>query len=443
MRKNFRFPSFSKPERSLKRRRFPFRDFVSGIFLMGIVTTFASGTAGAQGAGRTFAMPTRTFQVGPNPCAIAVADLTDDGLPDIVTADRGELHDPREERPANDELSVLIAENPFDYVRRHPSLKAGIAPYALSIANVDGLKFPDIIAVSFLATRSRHISVFLNLKDEDVFQPMEFKAPETGLGYYRQLDGEDIPLFTKPGLTSVLVRDLDGDGLRDLVSTGWSSDVIMIMPGHPETIFGASRLIPATGAPRAFALEDLDGDGNLDMAVVLYAKAEIVLYRGDGRGGFTEQGTFKTRGNLPTTVVVRDMNSDGLPDIVTSHAHTDDTIVLFYGDAPFSYSVSQEIMLGKKRDVLENEIRDIAVADLTGNGRQDIIAACHASGTVVILYNESEDSTTQQRFRTETYRFSDGKPRALQVVDLDNDERPDIAVALWETNSVGLMRNVR
>ena len=402
-----------------------------------------SGLAVGQGAARTFAMPSRTFQVGPNPHALAVADLTDNGLLDIVTADRGELHDPREERPANDELSVLFAENPFDYVRRHPSLKTGFAPYALAIANVDGLKWPDIIAVNFLATRNRHVSVFLNLKDEGVFKPLEFRVPEQGLNYHRHHDGDGIPLFTVPGLTSVLVRDLNGNGLRDLVATGWSSDVILVMPGHQEQVFDEPRFIPASGAPRALALSDLDGDGILDMAVAMYATSEVALFKGDGRGGFTPHTRFNSRGNLPTTVHLSDMNNDGRPDIVVSHAHADDTIVIFYGEGPFSYSVSQEIMLGKNRDVLEHEIRDVAVADLSGNGRMDIVAACHASGSVIVLFNESEGTSTRQQFRREAYQFNEGRPRALRVADFDNDGRPDIAVALWETNSVGLMRNIR
>jgi len=414
-----------------------------GVFLLCLILAGLFSTAAmAAPGGRGFAMPGRTFQVGPNPNAIAVADLTDDGLPDIVTADRGELHDPREERPANDELSILIAETPFDYVRQHPSLKTGTAPYAIALANVDGLKWPDIIAVNFLASRSRQVSVFLNLKDEGIYKPVEFKTPDTGLEYHRHHDGEGVPLFTVPGLTSVAVRDLDGDGLRDLIATGWSSDVIMIMPGHAESIFGPPRFIPADGAPRAFALADIDGDGAQDMVVVLYATAEIALFKGDNHGNFSLHSRFKSRGELPTTVYVQDMNLDGRPDIITSHAYSDDSIVIFYGDGPFSFSVSQEIMLGKDRDVLEHEIRDIAVTDLNGDGRPDIAAACYASASVVVLFNVSTDAAPQQQFRNETYTFKEGHPRALAVADFDNDTRPDIAVALWETNSVGLMRNV-
>ena len=283
----------------------------------------------------------------------------------------------------------------------------------------------------------------MNLKDENVFKPLEFNLPETGLEYHRHYDGENVPLFTKPGLTSVLVRDINKDGARDLLATGWSSDVILYMPGNQETIFGTPAFIPAEGAPRALAVADLDKDGIEDLAVVLYAIAVIAVFKGNGKGGFVSQDQFKTRGNLPTTVRIHDMNGDGLLDIITSHSHTDDTVVIFYADAPFSYSVSQEIMLGTNRNVLEHEIRDIAVADLNGNGRMDIIAACHASGSVVIMYNESENSAPRQEYRTETYRFPQGRPRALQTADLDSDGNIDIAVTLWETNTVGLMRNNR
>ncbi|MCC6145811.1 MAG: VCBS repeat-containing protein, partial [Candidatus Hydrogenedentes bacterium] len=84
-------------------------------------------------------------RIGPNPTAIAAADLNSDGWPDIVTADTGLLADPREERPANDELSLLIAQGNLEYAKYTPSLKTGFAPYAIEIANVDARKWPDIL----------------------------------------------------------------------------------------------------------------------------------------------------------------------------------------------------------------------------------------------------------------------------------------------------------
>ncbi|MDP2324874.1 MAG: VCBS repeat-containing protein, partial [Gammaproteobacteria bacterium] len=93
------------------------------------------------------------FSVGPNPSAIVAVDINGDGLPEIITADRGELSDLREERPANDELSLLIAKGDLKYEKHHPSLKTDFGPYAIAVANIDAHKWPDILVGNFHAAR--------------------------------------------------------------------------------------------------------------------------------------------------------------------------------------------------------------------------------------------------------------------------------------------------
>ncbi|MBW7864151.1 MAG: VCBS repeat-containing protein [Candidatus Hydrogenedentes bacterium] len=405
-----------------------------------LITVLASVPAWPAPA-KTFAMPGRLISVGPNPCAVACRDLNDDGLVDIVTADRGLLADPRDERPANDELSVLIADKPMSFTRLTPTLKTGFGPFALDIANVDGLKWPDIIVASFHAVRHRDITVFLNIKTEGIFRPATFRIADENLGYFRHRDGEGVPVFTKPGLSAVAVRDVTGDGLRDLLATGWSSDVVVFMAGHAEQYFSEPKLINVPGAPRDLCVADFDKDGKLDFAVACQASAEVSLWRGDGHGVFTEKLRFPTRGNLPTTIRAADFNNDGKTDLAVSHSHTEDSIVVFYGDDALTFAVSQEITLGKDRTVLEHEIRDLVVGDFNGNGRPDMAAACFASGEVSVLLNTSKDAGVPQVFVRESYRFSDNRPRALAVADFDNDGKNDLAVALWDANAVGILRN--
>ena len=387
-------------------------------------------------------MPPRLVTVGPNPNAIACRDLNDDGFADIVTADRGELADPREERPANDELSVLLADDKMNFTRQTPSLKTGFGPYAVVIANVDGLKWPDIVVCNFHEVRHRDVTVFLNLHAEGIFKPVEIRVPEETMGYARQKDGEGVPLFTKPGLTAAAVQDVNGDGLRDLLAVSWSCDAIVFMQGDKDAIFAAPRTLPAPGAPRDLRLGDLNGDGKTDMAVVYYATSEVGVWLGDERGEFTEHTRFPTRGNLPTTVRIADMNGDGSPDIIVSHCHTEDNVVIFYNDPAGTWACSQEICLGKDRRVMEHEIRDIAVDDLNGDGRNDIAVACSASKEVAVLLNASRGPEMPQSFSRETYAFSEGRPRALDAADLDGDAKKDLAVALWDVNAVGVMRNL-
>ena len=53
--------------------------------------------------------------------------------------------------------------------------------------------------------------------------------------------------------------------------------------------------------------------------------------------------------------------------------------------------------------------------------------------------NRSRDQSLPQRFRKETYAFKRGKPSALTVADFNQDQKPDLGVALWEANAVALL----
>lgn len=391
--------------------------------------------------GETLVRKARLLQVGPNPCAIAAADLNDDGLTDIVTADRGELGGPRDERPANDELSVLMAQPGGEYVKVNPSLKTGFAPYAIAIANIDALKWPEIIVANFHDIRNRDISMFLNIKPEGIFKPVEFTVPDQTLLYVRHNDGDDTPLFTKPALTCLAVADLNGDGLRDVLAGGWGSDVLVFFPGNVETYLGPPHFFPAAGGPRRIALADLDNDKHLDAVVLMQSSAELALFRGDGAGGFEETTRFPTRGRLPASLVLSDINGDGKQDATVGHSFSDDSVVIFYGDGGFRFSVSQEIQLGEDRAALEAEIRDVVSADFNGDGRRDLAVACHTSKEVVLLMNNSDSHARDQSFAREHYKFEDGAPRALCVGNFDEKEGIDLAVALWGSNSVALLLN--
>lgn len=388
-------------------------------------------------ADTTFVEHRERYRIGPNAVDIVAVDLNGDELPEIVTADVGRMNDPREESPAHSQLSLLLAEGDLKY-RAEPQLRTGFAPYCIVVANMDVLRAPDLVVGSFLASRNRDVSIIRNV-GEQVFETFHFEAPDALLDYYRMTDGDGQPIFTTPGITSVGVSDFDRDGYRDVVATGWSSDVLVYFPGAEETYLGPPVTLAAEGGPRDVEIADLDKDGHADLVVAMYSSNEIAMWQGDGTGAFLPVARFASRGKLPQRVELDDMNGDGRADVVVSHRHGDDSIVIFYGDGGFSFSVAQEIMLGEQRRAIEYEVTDIAVTDLNGDGRPDIAAACKTAESVVVLLNQGSEKGLPLNFGREEYAFEESAPSALCVSDFNRDAKPDIAVALAQANSVALL----
>lgn len=396
--------------------------------------------AAAMAHGQSFTVHRTLYNVGPNPSAIVAADLNGDGVPDIATADTGRLRSPRDERPANNEVSVLMSSAALAYTPIEP-LSVGFAPYALALANMDARKALDIVVGSFMDNRQheaqRDITLFRNL-GENLFERHDFAVPDDRIGYRRAIDADGLPTFETPGITSVAVADFNEDGLRDVIAAAWSSDAIVFFAGHAETQLAAPVWIDLPGGPRDLAIADYTGDGHIDIAVTLYQTDRVAVLVGDGLGAFAMSHWFPARGRLPHSIRAADFNGDGAMDLAVSNCDTDDSVVVFVNDGKGRFPLSSEILLGPDRDSLEAEIRDIQAGDVNGDGRTDLVAACFASGQVAVLINEASGDGGV-RFNRTNYRFDEGRPRAVCLADFNSDGKPDIAAALWERNAVGLL----
>ncbi len=402
-------------------------------------SVFLALALAATASAETFETHSKQFRVGPNPVSIVIADMNGDGIEDILTANRGRLMDVREERPAEDHVSYLIGRADLAF-EPQPPLPCGFGPYQVVVANIDALKAPDIVVASFHAARNRDLTLLRNIGD-GLFEPHSFDVVDDGLHYTQERDAEGLPLFTMPGLTSLAIADIDHDGYRDALATGWSSDVLVLFPGHPDRYFDLPELMDLNGGPRDLVLRDLDGDGELDAAVALYNNDAIALLKGDGKGHFDLVDRISARGPMPNVLRYADINGDGRGDLIVAHGEGDDTIAVFINEGAFKFTISQEIRLGKDRFQREYDVRDIVCADLSGDGKTDLALACPAARAVIVLRNESSGRGVPQQFAQEDYVFESGEPHALAVEDLNADGRPDIAAALWKADAVALLIN--
>jgi hypothetical protein len=387
-------------------------------------------------AADTLKQQTKRFKTGPYPSSIIVQDMNGDGTPEILTADRGRLYDPRDERPADDFITYLKANEPMEY-QTQPQLRVGFGPYDMKLVRQPGKDNPDLLVANFMATRNRDITLMSNL-GEHLFESIHFTIPDEIVSYTKHRDGDGEPLFPTPGISAVDWGDLNQDGIPDFVGVGWSSDILVVILGKPEGKFADPVLLPCKGGPRDIVVSDLNRDGRHDAAVVCYTSGEIVIFEGDGKGTLTPIDRFSTRGSLPHKILSADVNGDNEKDLLVSQVHGDDSVEIYFHGDEFEYPAVQELRMDKgNRESLEHEIRDMIVSDLNSDGNLDIALACFKSTKVYVLM--SKGSKNKFEYTREEYNFKDGKPRAIAAGDINGDEKPDIAVALWDDHRVAIL----
>lgn len=179
------------------------------------------------------------------------------------------------------------------------------------------------------------------------------------------------------------ITDFNGDGFADLVinapratvagaeSAGYVSVVYGSVAGadtaHPQVISRTTSWLPATTEAgtsfgRTTAARDLDGDGYTDLAVGGFNDADAILW--GSPSGLASATAFTGRVNR---VVDGDFNGDGKGDLVTTG---DGGLQIQLGPFTRAGAPAQTSTIANDD---EDEIWDITVGDMDGDGKDDLI----------------------------------------------------------------------
>ena len=235
--------------------------------------------------------------------------------------------------------------------------------------------------------------------------------------------------------TWLAAADLNNDGHLDLVTTVAGAGAIAYLNQGGTSFSQGPILNPIDGA-LAVALADMNGDGCPD-AVETGAGGFVTVAKGNCDGTFTQGSPTAEAGDLDFALTVADVNGDGKLDVVGSSAFTDAEVQPGIG-AYGGYLVS--VLQGDGTGHLSSpaiyrigpDAWSLAVADLHGNGRPDIVTISQTESNASHLMNDGSGGFGSPAGEAIGYVNAtpvfDAPDSATtpQTVDVNGDGKPDV-----------------
>jgi hypothetical protein len=232
---------------------------------------------------------------------------------------------------------------------------------------------------------------------------------------------------------SVAVADFNGDGKDDLAvvnvcgDSGSCADTdpssVSVLLGNGDGTFRTHvDYLTAIGST-SIVIGDFNQDGKPDLAIAnicsnaLCVTSSISILLGRGDGTFLPHVDYAT-GPGPFSIAVGDLNGDGKMDLVTADYFDAVSVLLGNGNGTFQADVEYPIATGSAPE-------GITIADFNSDHKPDL-ATANYFGMDISIFLGNGDGTFQPR--SDQLKFVLSNPSMIAAADLNGDGNIDLVV---------------
>lgn len=240
-----------------------------------------------------------------------------------------------------------------------------------------------------------------------------------------------------PGTQTQLAAlvDLNHDGNLDLVigrryGPAFVNGEIVVLLGKGDGTFRSPKQYPVDGPVPAFAVADVNNDGNLDVVAIVSCGActpvgevEVFLGKGDGTLQAPILSVDEQAGDA-FSIAAADFDGDGNVDLAATFDNASalpfvDTGLVFRGSGNGTFLNWGS---GFEQASPHEDLVDLVAGDFNGDGKMDLAVLRAKKGMVDILLGDDAGNFVP------TSSFHTGTGRSLTTADLNGDGNLDIAV---------------
>lgn len=355
----------------------------------GVVDVFGNSVVQFGNGDGSFEQPLRLELDDLYPIEVASPDVNGDGAPDIVVGlDTGPsglavalgMGDGSFEVPS-------ILPGGWDYVGKVAEGDVdgdGDSDLAIESSSHAAVLLNDGGGLVFVPSSSTFEGVVTELElgdlNGDAALDLVAGSGATTLVWLGDGSGQFVP-GTNADLGGVVkdltLADLDLDGVTDAVAAMKVSGAALALGGGDGT-FGAVAVLPVTLSPTDVLVHDLNGDDLPDLVVGQNAELPLNVLLATAPATFAEATVYQLASEL-RDVDTGDVDLDGRPDLlIASSLGWTLGVLVNLGSGTF----------GTEQQYLADQgVRSLAAADFNADGRLDVALACTGAENVTILRN--------------------------------------------------------